>query len=161
MARSLCPCVSEWSVAKMVLNRTSYFNPRLHFGQRCMESLTAIRAKSQKFTNFLSISCLCYLKNYLRGTMGEERFNGLALMHAHRDIALNLDEIIDLLASLRPRRKRMANSLCIDDYELPLCHATFLYFELKTNSGTKHFLLPWACRSGTSSWWSLERYCYG
>ena len=76
---------------------------------------TAIRAKSQKFTNVLSISCRRYLKNYLRGTMGEERFNGLALMHAHRDIALNLDEIIDLLASLHPRRKRMANSLCIDD----------------------------------------------
>ena len=47
--------------------------------------------------------------------MGEERFNRLALMHAHRDIALNLDKIIDLLASLHPRRKRMANSLCIDD----------------------------------------------
>ena len=76
---------------------------------------TAIRAKSQKFTNVLSISCRHYLKNYLRGTMGEERFNGLALMHAHRDIALNLDEIIDLLAFLHPRRKRMANSLCIDD----------------------------------------------
>ena len=38
---------------------------------------------------------------------------------------------------------------------------TFLHFELKTYSRTKQFLLPWACRSGTSSWWSLETYLYG
>ena len=44
-----------------------------------------------------SISCLRYLKNYLRGTMGEERLNGLAIMHAHRDIPLDLDAIILLL----------------------------------------------------------------
>ena len=62
-----------------------------------------------------SVSCLRYLKNYLRGTMGEERLNGLALMHAHRDIALDLDEIINLFTSLHPRRMRMANILCSDD----------------------------------------------
>ena len=62
-----------------------------------------------------SISCLRYLKNYLRGTMGEERLNGLAIMHAHRNIPLDLDEIIDLFASLHPRRMRMANILCSDD----------------------------------------------
>lgn len=50
-----------------------------------------------------SICCLRYLKNYLRGTMGEGRLNGLAIMHAHRDIPLDLDEIIDLFASLHPR----------------------------------------------------------
>lgn len=35
--------------------------------------------------------------------MGEERLNGLTLVHAHREIALDLDEIINLLASLHPR----------------------------------------------------------
>ena len=34
--------------------------------------------------------------------MGVGRLNGLALMHAHRDIPLNLDEIIDLFAALHP-----------------------------------------------------------
>ena len=62
-----------------------------------------------------SISCLCYLKNYLRGTTGEERLNGLAIMHALRTTPLDLDEIIDLFASLHPRRMRMANILCSDD----------------------------------------------
>ena len=62
-----------------------------------------------------SISCLRHLKNYLRGTMGQERLNGLALIHAHREIALDLDEIIDLFASKHPKRMRMANILCSDD----------------------------------------------
>ena len=47
--------------------------------------------------------------------MGEERLNGLAIMHAHRDIPLDLDGIIDLFASLHSRRMRMANILCSDD----------------------------------------------
>ena len=62
-----------------------------------------------------SISCFRHLKNYLRGTMGQERLNGLALMHAHHEIALDLDEIIDLFASKHPKRMRMANILCSDD----------------------------------------------
>ena len=61
-----------------------------------------------------SISCLRYLKNYLRSTMGVGRLNGLALMHAHRDIPLNLDEIIDLFATLHPRRMRLADILFDD-----------------------------------------------
>ena len=35
--------------------------------------------------------------------MGEERLNGLALMHTHRDMELNLEEIIDLFATRHPR----------------------------------------------------------
>ena len=36
-----------------------------------------------------SISCLRYLQNYSRSKMGAGQLNGLALMHAHRDIHLN------------------------------------------------------------------------
>ena len=61
-----------------------------------------------------SISSLRHLKNYLRGTMGQERLNGLALMHAHREIPLDLDEIIDSFARKHPRRMRMVNILCGD-----------------------------------------------
>ena len=41
-------------------------------------------------------------------------------MHAHRDIPLDLDEIIDLFASLLPRRMRMANILCSDDFHFAM-----------------------------------------
>ena len=69
-----------------------------------------------------SISSLWHLKNYLRSTTRQTRFNGLALIHAHHDIPLDLDQIVDLFASVHPRQTRMANILFSDDlkcgYEL-------------------------------------------
>jgi len=56
-----------------------------------------------------SISTLRNLKTYLRNTMVQDRLNGLALMHAHRGMELDLEQIIDLFANLHPRRMRMEN----------------------------------------------------
>ena len=92
-----------WKVLIQLLFQTS--SPSYRFLQQSLLHLVPVR----------SISCLRYLKNYLRGAMGEERLNGLALVHAHREIALDLDEIINLLASLHPRWMRMASILCSDD----------------------------------------------
>ena len=39
-----------------------------------------------------SISTLRNLKNYLRNTMGQDRLNGLALMHSHRDMCLDTEK---------------------------------------------------------------------
>ena len=61
-----------------------------------LQILATIPVTSCSCDHERSISCLRYLKNYPRGTMVEERLNGLALMHAHRDIALDLDEIINV-----------------------------------------------------------------
>lgn len=58
-----------------------------------------------------SISTLRYIKTYLRNTMTQDRLNGLALMYAHRDKHLNLDQVIDLFAQMHPRRMRMADIL--------------------------------------------------
>ena len=58
-----------------------------------------------------SISTLRNLKTYLRNTMVQDRLNGLALMHAHREMELDLEQIIDLFANLHPRRMRMENIL--------------------------------------------------
>ena len=49
-----------------------------------------------------SISTLRNLKTYLRNTMVQERLNGLALMHAHREMELDLEQIIYLFANLHP-----------------------------------------------------------
>ena len=43
--------------------------------------------------------------------MVQDRLNGLALMHAHREMELDLEKIIDLFATLHPRRMRMENIL--------------------------------------------------
>ena len=45
-------------------------------------------------TNERSFSALKYLKTYLRSTMKEIRLNGLALLYVHRDISLDLDQVI-------------------------------------------------------------------
>ena len=58
-----------------------------------------------------SISTFRNLKHYLRDTMGQERLNGLALMHSHRDMNFAMNSIVDLFANLQPRRMRMANIL--------------------------------------------------
>ncbi|XP_073228860.1 52 kDa repressor of the inhibitor of the protein kinase-like [Porites lutea] len=58
-----------------------------------------------------SISNLRNLKTYLRNTMVQDRLNGLALMHAHREMELDLEKVVDLFANLHPRRMRMENIL--------------------------------------------------
>ena len=58
-----------------------------------------------------SISTLRNLKTYLRNTMVQDRLNGLALMHAHREMELDLEKIVYLLSNLHPRRMRMENIL--------------------------------------------------
>ena len=51
-----------------------------------------------------SLSVLCRLKTYLRNTMGESRLNGLALLHVHREIDLDINEVIDYFAMQNPRQ---------------------------------------------------------
>jgi len=51
-----------------------------------------------------SISLLRLIKSVLRTTMGGERLNGLAMMHYHRDVPLDPDEVVDEFARSNPRR---------------------------------------------------------
>ena len=56
-----------------------------------------------------SVSVIRRLKTYLRATMGQERMSGLALMHIHYDIQLDIDEIINGFARISPRRMALEN----------------------------------------------------
>ena len=40
------------------------------------------------------------IKDFMRSTMSEDRLTGLALMHIHSDIDINLDEIINVFVFL-------------------------------------------------------------
>lgn len=51
-----------------------------------------------------SFSTLRRLKTWLRATMGEERLTGLALLHIHRDIQLDVDKLITRFAKSSKRR---------------------------------------------------------
>lgn len=46
-----------------------------------------------------SFSTLKRLKTYLRNTISEERLNGLAQMNIHREIDINIEEVVDRFAS--------------------------------------------------------------
>lgn len=50
-----------------------------------------------------SFSTLRRLKTWLRSTMAEDRLTGLALLHIHRDIELDIDAIINRFAKQNRR----------------------------------------------------------
>ena len=52
-----------------------------------------------------------YIKKYFRSTMGVGRLNGLAIIHQHRDIPINLEKIIDLIAVRQPQRMKLKDIL--------------------------------------------------
>ncbi|PIK36824.1 putative 52 kDa repressor of the inhibitor of the protein kinase-like [Apostichopus japonicus] len=51
-----------------------------------------------------SFSAMRRIKNYMRSTMNEERLSGLALMHIHRDFAIDVDAVLKKFASDGNRR---------------------------------------------------------
>ena len=51
-----------------------------------------------------SFSALKRLKNYTRSTMTGERLNGLALLHIHKEIEVEVEEVITKFAELVSRR---------------------------------------------------------
>ncbi|XP_016658723.2 uncharacterized protein LOC107883372 [Acyrthosiphon pisum] len=50
-----------------------------------------------------SFSTLRRLKTWLRSTMGQNRLSGLALLHVHRSISINIDKIIDTFSQMKKR----------------------------------------------------------
>ena len=58
-----------------------------------------------------TISGLRRLKTFLRTTMKEERMNGLLLLHIHRNMRLDIEEIITEFARRNPRRMKLVDVL--------------------------------------------------
>ena len=56
-------------------------------------------------------STLRFIKNNMRSTMGEDRFNALILLYVHKDIPLPIDAVIDMYAGQYPRRMLFINPL--------------------------------------------------
>ena len=61
-----------------------------------------------------SVSALCRLKTYIRGTMAQERLNGLAALSVHRNMNISENEIIDKFARIHIGRMQMINILHSD-----------------------------------------------
>lgn len=54
-----------------------------------------------------SVSALRRLKTYLRNSMGQTRLTGLALMHVHYKMEVDIKEIVNKFARMHPRRMAM------------------------------------------------------
>jgi len=61
-------------------------------------TLPAITASAER--NF---SSLRRIKTWMRTRISEDRLNGLALLHAHRDITINSEDVIDVFAKSNRR----------------------------------------------------------
>ena len=58
-----------------------------------------------------TVSGLRCLKTFLRTTMKEEHMNGLLLLHIHRNMKLDIEEIISEFARCNPRRMQLMDLL--------------------------------------------------
>ena len=61
-----------------------------------------------------SVSALRRLKTYMRGTMPQERLNGLAALSVHHNMNISENKIIDKFARMHPRRMQMIEILHSD-----------------------------------------------
>ena len=61
-----------------------------------------------------SASSVRLLKTYLRSTMSQERLNGLVTIYTHKDIKINIDEVIEKFARKNKRKLNMLNILDTD-----------------------------------------------
>ena len=58
-----------------------------------------------------SASSLRRLHTYNRACIGQERLSSLALMHIHYQVKIDLDEVVNLLATKHPRRLELGTIL--------------------------------------------------
>ena len=70
-------------------------------------ALVAVTSSSVERAN----SSMKFIKNKLRSTMSEDRFNALVLMYIHKDIYIDVDQIIDMFARKHPRKMLLINPL--------------------------------------------------
>ena len=86
----------------------NYF-PNIHTLLRIICTLPVTSCSCER-----SISGLKRLKTYMRSTMGQERLNGLAMMHFHYDLDIDHDAVLDMFARKHPRRMALQNVLDSD-----------------------------------------------
>ena len=84
----------------------SHVYPNIHY-LLCVFALLPITTCEAERT----VSCLRQLKTYMRSTMGQDRLTGLALMHIHRQIDVDIDEIVRNFATKHSRRMQFVNFL--------------------------------------------------
>ena len=97
------------SVTEALCHLNSVAYPNLHTLLRLLGTIPVTTCSCER-----SISSLRRLKTYLRSTMGQDRLNGLALMHANKHLDINIDEVVALFGTRHPRRMRLPSMLSLE-----------------------------------------------
>ena len=82
------------------------FFPNIHTLLRIFCTMAVTSSECER-----SISGLRRLKTFLRTSMGEERMNGLLLLHIHRNMKIDIEEIVTEFARRNPRRMKLLDIL--------------------------------------------------
>jgi hypothetical protein len=94
------------SPADPLVHASQNMYPNIHTILRLICTLPVTSCECER-----SVSALRRLKTYLLSTMGQERLSGLALMHNHYGMQINLEEVIDIFAGKNPRRMMLMDPL--------------------------------------------------
>ena len=84
--------------------------------------LTSVTSSSVERAN----SSLKYIKNPLRSTMGEDRFNALLLMYVHRDIQIVINKIVDKFARKHPGKMMFIIHCLTNKHTFILCWGIYI-----------------------------------
>ena len=74
------------------------FMPTIHALLHILATLPVTTCAAER-----SFSSLKYIKNYLRSTMSEDRLTGLALLYIHKDIDIDINDVVNSLAAKNRR----------------------------------------------------------
>ena len=94
------------SPADALVHASQNMYPNIHTILRLICTLPVTSCECER-----SVSALRCLKTYLQSTMGQERLSGLALMHNHYGMQINLEEVIGIFAGKKPRRMMLMDPL--------------------------------------------------
>ena len=78
------------------LTNSDHF-PQLHLLLRLVSTFPVTSCETK-----CSVSKLRHLKNYLRSSMGQERMSGLALIHTHYNMDINMEEVLSRFIAMHP-----------------------------------------------------------
>jgi len=77
------------------------FYPNIKILLQIFATITITSATAER-----SFSSLRRLKNYMRSSMTEDRLNGLAVLHIHKEIPIDIDDVINRFSRQKQRRMK-------------------------------------------------------
>ena len=98
------------SIADTLRNCNELSCPNIFVALKILAVIPVTTCKCER-----SVSALRRMKTWLRNTMLNERLNGLAMMHIHTDIPVDIDQVVDEFARQNPTRMQFLDVL--DDTE--------------------------------------------